>query len=305
MISGQKQFAANDRVLLGRTGIEVSRLALGSGTDGVGKRSRQTQMGMKAFTSLILHSYERGITFWDVADQYGSHPFFKNALNQIPREKVVILTKSVTGRDHAGMRRDIDRFRKELNTDYLDILLLHGVTGARWDVKLQKTMEILSKAKEEGAIRAHGISCHSLGALQRAANSPWTDVIMVRINHAGSQMDSSPHEVVPILWKAHEAGKGIVGMKILGCGLLSSQIDRALRFILSLDCIDAFTIGFESESELDDLLKRIEQTTVASASDQPDGTFWSGRLGAGLARRKGRGGPKPPLPPPLPLKGEN
>ncbi|MFP3868601.1 MAG: aldo/keto reductase [Desulfobacteraceae bacterium] len=249
--------SARDRVLLGNTGIEVSRLALGSGTDGVGMQSRQTRMGRQSFVSLILHGYERGITFWDAADQYGSHPFFKEALNHIPREKVVILTKSVSKRDPAGMRRDLDRFRTELDTDYIDMVLLHGLKEARWDLKFHKTMEVLSKAKAEGLIRAQGISCHSLAALQRAVDCPWTDVVMVRINHAGSHMDSSPAQMVPILGRAHRAGKGVIGMKILGCGLLSSQIEPALRFILNLDCIDAFSIGFENKAELDDLLTRL------------------------------------------------
>lgn len=252
----KKKFAASDRVLLGKTGIEVSRLAIGSGTYGGGKQSRQTQMGLKAFTYLILHAYERGITFWDAADQYGSHSFFKNALNYIQREEVAILTKSVTGRDPVEIHNDIERFRVEMDIDYIDIFLLHGVTDASWNLKMQKAMEIISKAKADGVVRAQGVSCHSLGALQTAVDCPWTDVIMVRINHAGSNMDSSPSKVVPILWRGHQTGKAIVGMKILGCGDLSSQIDLALQFILNLDCIHAFTVGFESGSELDDLLKR-------------------------------------------------
>ncbi|MBW1990807.1 MAG: aldo/keto reductase [Deltaproteobacteria bacterium] len=265
MTTGRRTFSAADRVVLGGTGIEVSRLAIGSGTNGGGQQSRQTRLGLPAFTSLILRAYERGITFWDAADQYGSHPFFKKALEQIRREEVVILTKSITGRDPAGIRQDVDRFRQELDTDYIDILLLHGLTEADWEGKYWKALEFLAQAKEKGIIRAHGVSCHSLAALQKAAAIPWTDVIMARLNYAGCHMDGAPREVVPLLQSAHRAGKGIVAMKILGCGLLARRLEAALQFVLGLDCLDAFSVGFESQAELEDLLHRLEQIIVPEA----------------------------------------
>lgn len=257
-ISTNKGFNAHDRVILGKTGIETSRLALGSGTIGGRKQSNQTRLGMETFVSIIRHGYERGITFWDSADSYGSHSHFKEALKYIPREKVVILTKT-TSRNASNMKKDIERFRNELGTDYIDIILLHYMTRDNWTETMNGVMEVLTEAKESGIIRAHGASFHSLGALKSAVKSPWTDVILARINHAGSHMDSEPGKVIPILKEGNISGKSILGMKIIGEGDLRNQIDKPLNFVLNLEFVDAITIGFESTSELDDVIKKISE----------------------------------------------
>lgn len=254
--SVRKQFSANERVLLDKTGIEVSRLALGSGTIGGNKRSNQTKLGTDKFVALMRHGFDRGITFWDAADQYGSMPYFREVLKYVPREKVVILTKSIS-RDAENMKKDIERFRKELGTDVIDVLLLHFLTEDNWTKKMQKTMDVVSEAKEKGIIRTYGCSCHSVGALQDAVKSTWTQFILARINHAGSRMDAEPSRVVPVLKEGHEAGKVIMGMKIIGEGDLKTQIDQSLKFVLNLGFIDAITIGFESIKEMDEVIEKI------------------------------------------------
>ena len=257
-ISTNKGFTAHDRVILGKTGIETSRLALGSGTIGGRKQSNQTRLGMEKFVSLIRHGYERGITFWDSADQYGSHSHFKEALKYIPREKVVILTKT-SSRNALNMKKDIERFRQELGTDYIDVILLHCMMNENWTETMKGVMEVLAEAKESGIIRAHGASFHSLGALKSAVKSPWTDVILARINHAGSHMDSEPDNVIPILKEGNISGKSILGMKIVGEGDLRNQIDKSINFVLNLKFVDAITVGFESTGELDDVIKKISE----------------------------------------------
>ena len=256
--AADKKYAANDRVKLGKTDIEASRMAVGSGTVGWNKESNQTRLGMEKFTSLIRHGFERGITLWDAADMYGSHPYFKNALNHVDREKVTILTKSVS-RDVPGMKKDIERFRKELGTDYIDILLMHCLMKDDWTNTMQAAMDVMSKAKEDGIVRAVGVSCHTLGALKAAVKTPWTDVILARINHAGKRMDGSPEEVVPVLREGHKAGKSILGMKITGQGDLRRQVDTSLKFMFKQGFVDAFTIGFESQSEMNDMIERVSK----------------------------------------------
>jgi aryl-alcohol dehydrogenase-like predicted oxidoreductase len=118
-------------------------------------------------------------------------------------------------------------------------------------------MDVLSEAKQKGIIRAHGCSCHSIEALRGAARSPWVEVDLVRLNPIGSHMDADPDTVVSVLREMRAAGKGIVGMKILGQGDLSNRQDEALRYALSLNLLDAFTIGAESVSEQQDLIRRI------------------------------------------------
>ncbi|GAB4235465.1 MAG: aldo/keto reductase [Acidobacteriota bacterium] len=254
----------SDRVVLGKTGLEVTRLAMGTGTHGVGKKSNQTRkLGIQGVADLLQEAYDRGVRFWDSADQYGTHPHLREALKRVPREEVVILTKT-----HAStaeeMKADLDRFRQELGTDYLDIVLLHCMMSPDWPSQKAGAMEVLAQARADGIVRAHGVSCHTLGALQAAAKTDWVQVDLARINPAGQAMDADVDTVLGVLRQMKAAGKGIIGMKILGAGGLRNRIDEALHFALSQDCVDCFTIGTESREEFRDLYGRIERAGRAA-----------------------------------------
>jgi aryl-alcohol dehydrogenase-like predicted oxidoreductase len=251
-----RKFTAADTVTLGKTGITTSRLAMGTGTVGSGHHSHQTALGVKGLSDLLLSGHDNGLRFFDAADAYGSHPHVAEALKHLPRDQVTILTKT-WARDPAEARADLDRFRKELGTDYLDICLMHCLTEADWTERYRGVMDVFSEAKEKGIIRAQGCSCHSIEALRAAAKSPWVEVDLVRINPIGSHMDADPDTVVSVLREMKAAGKGIVGMKILGQGDLRGRQDEALKYALSLGVLDAFTIGAESKSEQEDLIRRI------------------------------------------------
>jgi 1-deoxyxylulose-5-phosphate synthase len=251
-----QKFSASDRVTLGRTGITTSRLAMGTGTVGVGHHSHQSDLGVAGLCKLLLNGYDQGLHFFDSADSYGSHPHVAEALQQTDRGKVTILTKS-WARDPGEMRRDLDRFRRELRVDHIDVLLMHCLTEGDWTTRYRPVMDVLAEAKQKGIIRAHGCSCHSIEALRAAAASPWVDVDLVRINPIGAHMDADPDTVVSVIRQMKAAGKGIIGMKILGQGALRDRQDEALKFALGLNLLDAFTIGAESISEQNDLLRRI------------------------------------------------
>jgi aryl-alcohol dehydrogenase-like predicted oxidoreductase len=251
-----RKFTAADTVTLGKTGITTSRLAMGTGTVGSGHHSHQTALGVKGLSDLLLNGHDNGLRFFDAADAYGSHPHVAEALKHIPRDKVTILTKT-WARDPAEARADLDRFRRELGSDYLDICLMHCLTEGDWTERYRGVMDVFSEAKEKGIIRAHGCSCHSIEALRAAAKSPWVEVDLVRINPIGSHMDADPDTVVGVLREMKAAGKGIVGMKILGQGDLRNRQDEALKYALSLGVLDAFTIGAESKTEQEDLINRI------------------------------------------------
>jgi aryl-alcohol dehydrogenase-like predicted oxidoreductase len=247
---------ATDTVTLGHTGIQTSRLAMGTGTVGSGHHSNQTALGVKGLSELLLNGYDSGLRFFDAADSYGSHPHVAEALKHVQRDKVTVLSKS-WARDPKEMRADIDRFRKELGTDYIDILLMHCLTEADWTTRYQGVMDVLSEAKQKGIIRAHGCSCHSIEALRAAAKSPWVEVDLVRLNPIGSHMDADPQTVLAVIKEMKTAGKGVVGMKILGQGDMRDRQDEAIRFALSTGVLDAFTIGAESKAEQQDLMRRI------------------------------------------------
>ncbi len=251
-----KKFTASDTVVLGNTGIHTSRLAMGTGTVGVGHHSHQTALGVKGLSDMLLNGYDHGLRFFDAADSYGSHPHVAEALKRVPRDKATVLTKS-WARDPAGMRADLDRFRKELGVEYLDIVLMHCLTEGDWTERYKGVMDVLSEAKQKGIIRAHGCSCHSIEALRAAAASPWVEVDLARINPVGAYMDADPATVIPVLKQMKASGKAVVGMKILGAGQLRDRQDDAIKYALSLGILDAFTIGAENRNEQEDLMRRI------------------------------------------------
>jgi aryl-alcohol dehydrogenase-like predicted oxidoreductase len=251
-----RKFSAAETVTLGRTGIQTSLLAMGTGTVGSGHHSHQTALGIKGLSDLLLNGYDHGLRFFDSADSYGSHPHVAEALKHVPRDKVTVLTKT-WARDPASARADLERFRRELGIDQIDICLMHCLTEGDWTDRYKGVMDVLSEAKQQGIIRAHGCSCHSIEALRAATKSSWVEVHLVRINPVGAYMDSDPQTVVTVMRDMRAAGKGIIGMKILGQGELRNRQDEALRYALSLNLLDAFTIGAESKSEQEDLIRRI------------------------------------------------
>jgi aryl-alcohol dehydrogenase-like predicted oxidoreductase len=230
---------------------------MGTGTVGYGGASNQTRLGTNPFTRLLLDGYhDNGLRFFDTADSYGSHPNVAAAVKQLPRDKVVIMTKTDT-RDPAGVTRDLERYRRELGVDYIDIVLVHCAIVGDWTTRYRGVMDVLSEAKHKGVIRAHGVSCHSIEALRAAAASPWVDVDLVRLNPIGSHMDADPDTVIKVIKQMRADGKGIIGMKILGQGDLRDRPAEAIRYALGTGVLDAFTIGAESRREQDDLIHRI------------------------------------------------
>ncbi len=253
---------AQDVVTLGKTGIRLSRLAQGTGTVGYAKSSNQTRkLGIRGLADLLRAGVDNGLTFWDTADGYGSHPHVGEALKGVKREKVVLMTKT-SANTESQMWADLDRFRKELGTDYIDILLLHCMIDGNWPQKKAGAMAALSAAKEKKIIRTHGVSCHTLDALKTASATGWVEVDLARLNPAGKHMDSDPGTVIQVLKEMKAKGKGIIGMKILGQGELRDKVDVALQYALAQDCLDCFTIGAESVDELKDLLNKIPAASV-------------------------------------------
>jgi len=252
-----------DKVPFGKTGLTVSRIAMGTGTVGSNKASNQTKLGMDNFVKLARHAYDRGIRFYDMADLYGSMPFVSESIKGLPRENVTLLTKLWTY-DEGSARFEpvqdlLDRFRKEANTDYFDVILMHCMLRGNWSETRKHYIDPLSKAKQDGIVKAVGVSCHHLDALKEAAESPWVDVIMARINPFNKHMDGSPEEVNAVLAKAMQNGKGVIGMKIFGQGETSSDPEReqSVQFVMTQGKIHCMTLGFESITQLDDSVARV------------------------------------------------
>ncbi|QEH39004.1 putative oxidoreductase [Aquisphaera giovannonii] len=246
------------KVTLGKTGIQVSLVGMGTGSVGSNQASNQTRLGVQGFTKVVRHCLDRGVTFFDVADQYGSHTYLREALKGVPRDQYVIQTKT-HATNVADAKSHLERYRMELGVDYIDIVLLHCMTKDGWPVDNRGSMEYLMQAKEEKLIRAHGTSCHGMAPLRTSAKNPFVEVDLARINPEGLIMDDrKPDEVASVLEEMHTAGKGVIGMKILGEGRIRDpeKKDASLRYVLGLGTVDAFIIGFENTDQVDDLLKR-------------------------------------------------
>lgn len=263
-----------ESIRLGRTGLKLSRTCLGTGMRGGQRQSNQTRMGKEKFEGLIREAYERGVRVFDLADMYGTHPYVIPALQNIPRQDFAIFSKiwwrpgGIPEKERPDADVVVERFLKELKTDYIDLVLLHCVEAATWPQDLSKQMEILANLKKKGVIRAHGVSCHTLAALEAAANEPWVDSVHARINPYGTKMDGPPEKVVPILQKMHRLGKGVVGMKLIGEGAFRNsdeQRDKSVQFVLGLGCVDVLNVGFEKTEEIDDFATRVKKVSRPNA----------------------------------------
>lgn len=256
--------AVIDKVKLGNTGLNVSRVAMGTGTLGWKHASNQTRLGTQKYVELAQHCYDRGIRFFETADMYGSHPYTREALKVIPREKVTILTKVMVYKHQdwytpEPFNTSLDRFRSELGTDYIDIFLMHCMVNGQWTDEYKKYMDGLSEAKSKGIVKAVGISCHSLDAMKEAAVNPWVDVLLARINHQGAKMDGTPADVMEVLKTAKANGKGVMGMKIFGCGELvkDDEREKSLQYVIKSGNVDSITLGMESKAQVDDAVSRV------------------------------------------------
>ena len=239
-----------ERTALGLTEIEVSRLCFGTGTNGWNHRSNQGDLGLERLAYLLRFAHERGVAFWDTADQYGTHSHVATALADVDRESVVITSKTVS-RTAEEVQLDIERFFSELNTDYIDIVLLHCMTEAEWPEHMRGPMDVLSEYKERGRIRALGVSCHDFGAFATTATTDWVDVVLARINHATHNMDATPEKVLPVIEAMVAAGKGVYGMKVVGGGSdLTQDPGRAIRYVLENASVHAIVLGMMNEEEI-------------------------------------------------------
>jgi 1-deoxyxylulose-5-phosphate synthase len=266
-------FNGADVVELGKTGIKVSRLAQGTGYNGTKHSSEQTRQGKAAFDRLLRHSLDHGISFIDMADLYGSHPFVKDIIKDLPRDKFSLLskiwpTKADWVKPSGGAKQEVNRFLKELSTDHLDVCLIHCMQNAKWPTQFERIRDELSDLKQKGDVRAVGVSCHDFGALKVAAEHPWVDVIFARVNHKCGKdfwCDGSVEEISSTLKTARKNGKAVVGMKIFGAGKLvkPDEKDASLKFVFSNNLVDAITIGMLKTSEVDDTLERMSKVTRA------------------------------------------
>ena len=258
------------KVKLGNSGIETTLLGIGTGVHASNRSSFLTKQEKDKSLGLLRYAYDKGFRNFDCADTYGTHWMMAEVLPHMEREKMTITSKIWvrSGGIPDAARPDanivVDRFRKEMKTDYIDLVQIHCMVDQDWTDSQKRQMDIMENLKSKGIIRAHGVSVHSLEAMKAAVKSPWVDVIHVRINPYGIAMDKSePEEIVKVIQQLHESGKGVIGMKLIGNGDFgndSEKINNTLRFVLGLKTVDMMIIGFEQTEQIDNYLARVEKT---------------------------------------------
>jgi len=273
----QTRKTAVDQIPLGNTGIKLSRLGIGSGTvSGTVQRS----LGREKFNDLIHYAYDRGITYIDTGESYQTHTWVRDAIKGLPREKLYIQSKMIHmggfgGRGGFGNQAPplerLDGFRKELNVDYIDTVLIHCQMDPNWDEYSKSLMDGLEEAKQKRIIRAHGVSCHSLPALKKAAELKWVDVNLVRINPLGVDIDTSEQAVYAASNESHvppvveqlrimrKNGHGVIGMKLIAQGKFTNIEDRrkSLTWAMQSNILDAVVVGMKSKEEIDEAITHI------------------------------------------------
>jgi 1-deoxyxylulose-5-phosphate synthase len=257
--------SATDQVVLGKSGIRVSRLGFGTGSNG---GSVQRALGQDEFTRLVHAALDRGVTFFDTANNYREmHEMLGKALKGVDRDKIQIQSKIPWNR-YEDPLKEIDRFRTECQTDYFDSFLIHCVTTGDWPEEQVRLMDLLDTAKERQVIRSHGVSAHGLDPLESMTRVPWIQVGLVRVNHNGHHMDGATgawaeegdrNAALPHIKKLHEEGTGIIGMKLIGNGdFTDPEVRRkSIHFVMGLDYVDAVIMGFKSPAEIDEAIKNM------------------------------------------------
>src|SRR6516162_5362994 len=250
---------ATDQVMLGNTGLKVSRLGFGTGSN---SGNVQHALGQEGFNRLIRYADDQGITFYDCAQSYRTFEWLGGAIKGLPREKVFIQSK-VSGKPEDVLEA-IDHHRKVYDTDYVDSMLIHCMVKDKWTDEYKQIMDAFNEAKEKKWILAKGVSCHSLPALRAATASDWTEVHLVRINPQAKFIDGMEQtwdkpgsDLSPVLTEIkamHAKGRGVIGMKIIGNGGFVRAEDRemSIRYAMSRPELDAIVIGFKSTDEIDE-----------------------------------------------------
>jgi len=255
---------ATDWVPLGKSDVKVTRLAFGTGTY---SGAVQRNLGQDGFNRLVRHAYDRGIRFFETSDSYDDmHSMLGIALQGIPRDSYAIMTK-VTTEDPMDPQQKIDELRRQIKSDYFDILLLHWQHTGTWPEDTRRWQDAVIVAQQRHAVRARGASVHGLPALRQVPDFTWLQVAMIRVNHKGTRMDTNiadgpglgnVPEVVQHIHQAKAAGMGVISMKLTGEGTFNREDrQKAMRFAFRNAGVDSVTVGYKNNSEIDEAIENI------------------------------------------------
>jgi 1-deoxyxylulose-5-phosphate synthase len=257
--------SATDWVTLGKSGVKVTRLALGCGSF---SGRVQRDLGQDGFTRLVRYAYDQGIRFFETAESYGDmHRMLGVALKGIPRDTYRIMSKVTTYNSGVDPQEKFDELRRLANTEYFDIMLLHWQHTATWPVDTRRWQDGILEAEHKKTIVSHGASVHGLPALRQMPGNKWLDVAMIRMNHKGKSMDAEDYatgepgnvpEVVSHVKEVRAQGMGVISMKLAGEGTFDREDRRAaMKFAFRNAGVDCVTVGYKSTAEIDEAIENL------------------------------------------------
>jgi predicted aldo/keto reductase-like oxidoreductase len=258
---------ATDVVTLGKSNVQVTRLAFGTGTD---SGAVQAALGQEQFTRLVHYAYDHGVRFFETAEAYRTPAMLGEALKGIPRENYHLMSKVTTFHEGIDPQAKFDELRRTSQTEYFDIMLLHWQHTADWPETTRRWQDAILEAQQRKIIRSHGASVHGLPALRQMPGTKWLEVGLIRINHSGTRMDGPTYEdtnhpdnvseVVDHIHQLKTEGLGVIGMKLCGGGQFDHSHDdrvKAMRFAFQNAGVDAATVGFKSTQEIDEAIDNV------------------------------------------------
>ncbi len=259
---------ATDSVLLGGSGVKVTRLAFGTGSNG---GQVQRNLGQEKFNDLVRYAYDRGIRFFETSDTYyDMHRMLGIALRGIPRESYRLMSKVTTDGGHPQVR--FDELRTQARTEYFDIMLMHVQHTATWPVDSARWQDGIAEAQGKKVILSRGASVHGLPALRQMPGNTWLQVAMIRMNHTGTRMDAEDYEardggsvgeVVAHVKQIKQEGKGVISMKLVGEGTFGSEDRRkAMKFAFRNAGVDCVTVGYKNRNEVDEAIQNLNAALV-------------------------------------------
>ena len=260
------QGSAAELVTLGKSGVKVTRLAFGTGTN---NGRVQAALGQEEFTRQVRYAYDRGIRFFETSESYVTPAMLGKALKGLPRDSYQLMSK-VTTTQGIDMHAKFDEMRRTSDTEYFDIMLLHIQQSSTWPEETARWQDAALEAQERKVFLTHGASVHGLPALRRVSGTKWLQVAMIRMNHNGAVMDNETNnwlqggdvqEVVKHVQATRAAGIGVISMKLIGAGQFNNRADRqqAMRFAFRNAGVDCVTVGYKNTAEIDEAIDNLNQ----------------------------------------------
>ena len=280
--------------VLGRTKVKLPILGFGGAAL---PKKWGNNLPRKERVALVRYAYDKGIRYFDTSISYSyddSQAIIGEALKDV-RHDVFITTKvdfwntsrpdgRITKLDKAEVGRQIEKNLAELQSDYIDAILLHGTPGVE-QMTVEQCMEVhgeFVKARERGLVRFVGFSAHHYFDKALALISTGAfDLCMLAYGYLprGDHRLFSPRTTElrnACLAKAHELGMGIVAMKVLGAGMLGGfglkHLKKlpaaAIRYLLQDDRVHILAIGMRNIAEINANIRAVAGDTTFTNEDR-------------------------------------